>query len=164
MQPVIIWDEQFGTRSLHMMFWRFLPPYVTDPKKFRLDTINARGETLMDSNVWRYAFLHSRCLVPVDSFEWERVDPKTKLPWVFAMNDDEPFALGGVWRRWWSPDRKTEMETFSIITTEPNELLARRRSMTGCPSSSRDRTISVGWNRAAKNNRLSTSSVHLIPK
>ena len=73
LQPVIVWDRQFGARSLHMMFWRFLPPYVTDPKKFRLDTINARGESLMDSNVWRDAFLHSRCLVPVDSFiEWVR--------------------------------------------------------------------------------------------
>ena len=46
-QPVIVWDEATGTRTLHMMFWRFLPPYVTDPKKFRLDTINARGENLM---------------------------------------------------------------------------------------------------------------------
>jgi len=31
-QPVIVWDEEFGTRSLQMMFWRFLPPFVTDPK------------------------------------------------------------------------------------------------------------------------------------
>ncbi len=36
LQPVIAWDKQFGARSLQMMFWRFLPPYVTDPKKFRL--------------------------------------------------------------------------------------------------------------------------------
>jgi putative SOS response-associated peptidase YedK len=127
LQPVIVWDKQFGARSLHMMFWRFLPPYVTDPKKFRLDTINARGESLMDSNVWRDAFLHSRCLVPVDSFiEWKRVDAKTKLPWVFAMKDDEPFALAGVYRRWRSPDRKSDMDTFAIITTEPNELLAEK--------------------------------------
>jgi len=49
LQPVIVWDKQFGARSLHMMFWRFLPPYVTDPKKFRLDTINARGEGLMET-------------------------------------------------------------------------------------------------------------------
>jgi putative SOS response-associated peptidase YedK len=122
-----VWDKQFGARSLHMMFWRFLPPYVTDPKKFRLDTINARGESLMDSNVWRDAFLHSRCLVPVDSFiEWKRVDAKTKLPWVFAMKDDEPFALAGVYRRWRSSDRKSDMDTFAIITTEPNELLAEK--------------------------------------
>jgi hypothetical protein len=32
--------------------------------------------------------------------EWKRIDPKTKLPWVFAMKNDEPFALAGVWRRW----------------------------------------------------------------
>lgn len=24
MQPVIVWDEAFGTRTLRMMFWRFL--------------------------------------------------------------------------------------------------------------------------------------------
>src|SRR5271170_7573433 len=33
MQPVIVWDQQFETRTLHMMFWRFLPRYVTDPKQ-----------------------------------------------------------------------------------------------------------------------------------
>jgi len=127
LQPVIVWDKQFGARSLHMMFWRFLPPYVTDPKKFRLDTINARGETVLDSNVWRYAFLHSRCLVPIDSFvEWRRVDPKIRLPWLFGMKDDEPFALAGVYRHWRSPDGKSEMDTFAIITTEPNELIVEK--------------------------------------
>lgn len=66
-QTVIIWDEAGGMRMVRMMFWRFLPPFVTEPKKFRLDTINARGESILDSNVWREAFLRNRCLVPVDS-------------------------------------------------------------------------------------------------
>ena len=127
MQPVIVWDHAGGTRLLQMMFWRFLPPYVTDPKKFRLDTINAKGETLLDSNVWRYAFLHNRCLIPIDSFvEWRRVDAKTKLPWLFGMKDDGPFALAGVYRHWRSPDRKSGMDTFAIITTEPNELVVEK--------------------------------------
>jgi putative SOS response-associated peptidase YedK len=127
MQPVIVWDEAGGMRVLQMMFWRFLPPFVTDPKKFRLDTINAKGETLLDSRMWRSAFLHSRCLIPVDSFiEWKRVDAKTKLPWIFAMRNDGPFALGGVWQHWRSPDGKTEMDTFAVITTEPNELLVEK--------------------------------------
>jgi len=127
MQPVIVWDQAGGTRLLQMMFWRFLPPYVTDPKKFRLDTINAKGETLLDSNVWRHAFLHSRCLVPIDSFvEWRRLDPKTRLPWLFGMKDGEPFALAGVYRHWRSPDGKSAMDTFAIITTEPNELVVKK--------------------------------------
>jgi len=81
MQPVIVWDEEFGTRTLSMMFWKFLPPYVTDPKKMSIDTILARGDRLLESNIWRESFLKRRCLVPVDSFiEWQRPDPKTKLP------------------------------------------------------------------------------------
>jgi len=42
---------------------------------------------------------------------------------VFAMKDDSPFALGGVWRHWRSPDRQHDMDTFAIITVEPNELV-----------------------------------------
>ena len=92
MQPVIVWDSAGGIRMLQMMFWRFLPPRATDPKTFKLDTINVRGETLLESNMWRSAFLQSRCLVPVDNFiEWRRIDLKTKLPWAFAMKDDSPF-------------------------------------------------------------------------
>jgi putative SOS response-associated peptidase YedK len=54
------------------------------------------------------------------------VDAKRKLPWIFAMKDDAPFALGGVWRQWRSPDGKQRMDTFAIITTEPNELVAEK--------------------------------------
>jgi putative SOS response-associated peptidase YedK len=35
-------------------------------------------------------------------------------------------ALAGVYRRWRSPDRKSDMDTVAIITTEPNELLAEK--------------------------------------
>src|ERR1700733_4680147 len=126
MQPVILWDEEFGIRTLQMMFWRFLPPFVNDPKKFKLSTILAKGGTLLDSNVWRDSFLKHRCLIPVDSDIAWRTEGKIKLPWMFAMQDDEPFALGGVWRHWRSPDGKTQMDTFAIITTEPNELLVEK--------------------------------------
>ena len=71
MQPVIIWDDQFGMRTLPMMFWKFLPPYVTDPKKVGVDTILACGDKLLKSSMWRESFQKRRCLVPVDSFiEW----------------------------------------------------------------------------------------------
>jgi putative SOS response-associated peptidase YedK len=111
---------------LSMMFWRFLPPFVTDPKMFKMTTIKAKSETLLDSSVWKDSFLRRRCLVPVDSFvEW-RTEGKRKLPWMFGMSDDEPFALGGVWRHWRSRDGQSQMDTFAIITTEPNELLVEK--------------------------------------
>ena len=79
-QPVIVWDEEFGTRTLHMMFWRFLPRYVTDPKQFKLSTINAKGETLLSNRMWHDSFLKRRCLIPADSFiEW-RKEGKRQAP------------------------------------------------------------------------------------
>ena len=99
MQPVIVWDETVGTRVLHRMFWRFLPPFCGDLKTFRLSTVNAQSERLMES-IWQESFLKRRCLIPADTFiEWQS-DGKRKLPWVFAMRDGQPFALGGLWRHW----------------------------------------------------------------
>lgn len=125
MQPVIVWDEATGMRTLHMMFWRFLPPFCPDPKTFKLSTVNASSSKLL-SGFWKESFLKRRCLVPVDSFvEW-RTEGRRKVPWIFAMEDDFVFALGGVWRHWRSPDRKHSMDTFAIITVEPNELVAEK--------------------------------------
>ena len=38
------------------------------------------------------------------------------------MRDHEPFALAGIWEVWKTPDGE-DIQTFSIITTEPNELM-----------------------------------------
>lgn len=125
MQPVIVWDKAAEMRSLHMMFWRFLPPFCTDLKKFKLSTINAQSERLQ-TGIWQDSFLKRRCLIPVDSFiEW-RTEGKIKQPFCFAMKDDDLFALGGVWSHWRSPDRREEMDTFAIITVEPNELVVEK--------------------------------------
>ena len=122
MQPVIVWDETVGTRVLHYMFWRFLPPFCADLKTFRLSTVNAQSERLMES-IWQESFLKRRCLIPADTFVEGQKDGKLRLPWIFAMKDRSLFALGGVWRKWRSRDRKQEMDTFAVITVEPNELV-----------------------------------------
>lgn len=123
MQPVILWDAEFGTRTPHMMFWRFLPPFCADPKRFKLSTANAASHNLF-KGIWKESFLKRRCLIPADSFvEWQN-ERGRKLPWVFAMKDDAVFGLGGVWRHWRSGDGKREMDTFAIITVEPNDLVS----------------------------------------
>ena len=122
--PVVVWDDDMGMRALRMMYWRFLPPFCTDPKKLKLDTIHASAEKLLSSNLWKTSFLYRRCLIPADSFaEWKRVSPKIRLPFLFALRTGEPFGIAGIWQRWRSPDRQTEMDTFAVITVEPNEIV-----------------------------------------
>ena len=57
------------------------------PKQFRLSTINAKGETLLNK-IGQNSFLRRHSLIPADSFiAWER-EGKARLPFVFAMKND----------------------------------------------------------------------------
>jgi putative SOS response-associated peptidase YedK len=125
MQPVIVEDRDSGERTLRAMQWGLIPSWCDDPKKLGVSTINAKAESLMSKPIWRVPFSKRRCLVPADGFyEWEKTGAKMKQPWAFALESGEPLAFAGLWERWKSPDRKTELDTFSIITTEANELTA----------------------------------------
>ncbi len=60
--------------------------------------------------------------MPVSGFyEWQK-QGKAKQPYWIGMVDKEPFAFAGLWERWRSGTET--IDTFSIITGEPNELVA----------------------------------------
>ena len=125
MQPVIVPDRDTGERSLRIMRWGLIPVWAKDPKAMGLSTMNAKAETLMEKPMWRTPFKKCRCLVPADGFyEWKKMDAKTKQPYAFRLKDDGPFAFAGVWEHWKAPDGALEWDTYSIITTEPNEIAA----------------------------------------
>ena len=53
--------------------WGLVPAWVRDPATFRASTFNARSEGVADKPVFRDAFVHGRCLVPVSAFyEWRK--------------------------------------------------------------------------------------------
>src|SRR5512141_1192257 len=87
--------------------------------------INARAETLPEKPAFRAAFKKRRCLVLADGFyEWRKEnDGKTKTPMYIAMKSRAPFAFAGLWEVWTSPEGD-KRRTCTIITTEPNELVA----------------------------------------
>jgi putative SOS response-associated peptidase YedK len=90
-----------------------------------LATINAKAETLIKSRMWHIPFQRRRCLVPADGFyEWKQLDEKTKQPYAFSMSDDAPFAFAGLWDAWKDPAQDQWLQSFTIITTTPNELTA----------------------------------------
>jgi len=124
MQPVVVWDNDLGIRTMRMMHWRFLPPFCTDPKKLKLDTIHASAEKLLSSGLWKKSFLYRRCLIPADSFvEWKRISAKLRLPFLFALKTEEMFGIAGIWQHWRSPEGETEFDTFAVVTVEPNEIV-----------------------------------------
>lgn len=40
------------------------------------------------------------------------------------MRDDQPFAFAGLWDVWKDPADGTWLQTFAVITTDPNALTA----------------------------------------
>ena len=103
--------------------WGLIPSWSKDAK-IAWKLINARAETVATTNAFRSAYRHRRCLVPVDGFyEWKKLGPKEKQPYAIGMENREPFTLAGLWENW--KDANGEwVRTFTIVTTENNELLS----------------------------------------
>jgi putative SOS response-associated peptidase YedK len=125
-QPAFRNNKETAERELVMMRWGMVPHSAKSLADFKgLATINAKAEGLMKSAMWRIPFQRRRCLIPADGFyEWKKLDEKTKQPYAFSMSDDAPFAFAGLWDAWKDPVQEQWLQSFSIITTKPNELTA----------------------------------------
>ena len=124
-QPVIRHTKEIGERELVMMRWGLVPHFAKSLADFKgFSTINAQAESLTSKAVWRIPFQRRRCLVPADGFyEWKKLDAKTRQPYTFSMATGEPFAFAGLWDAWKDPTGNW-LQSYSIITTMPNELTA----------------------------------------
>jgi putative SOS response-associated peptidase YedK len=126
MQPVIRNNRDTGEREMVAMRWGMVPHFAKSLADFKgFSTINAQAETLLSKAMWRVPFQCRRCLIPADGFyEWKKLDEKNKQPYAFGMRSGRPFAFAGVWDAWKDPATQDWLQSFSIITTEPNELTA----------------------------------------
>jgi len=109
--------------DLDFFIWGLIPSWSKDPKiGYRL--INARAETIDQKPSFRNAFKRRRCLIPASGFfEWHSLaNKKQKQPFYIRMKNNKPFALAGLWEVWNAPDGSM-IKSFTIITTQPNELL-----------------------------------------
>jgi putative SOS response-associated peptidase YedK len=110
-------------RSLDRLRWGLVPYWAKD-EKIGFKTINARAETVDTAHSFRSAFKKRRCLIPADGFyEWKKVIGG-KVPYSIEMKDDSPFVFAGLWEGWQNPETQEWLRTCTIITGQPNELVA----------------------------------------
>jgi putative SOS response-associated peptidase YedK len=123
-EPVLVQRQEHGRLEPALVLWGLVPEWSRDPLGHRRP-INARSETVAEKPSFRGAWRHRRCLIPADGFhEWQRKADGRRQPWLFRRRDRRPFWLGGLWERWIGADGG-ELETCVILTTAPNDLLAR---------------------------------------
>jgi putative SOS response-associated peptidase YedK len=116
-----------GKRVLDQVRWGLVPSWAKD-MSIGSRQINARAESVATKAAYKRAFVKRRAIVPADGFyEWEKFEgSKRKQPWFIRRKDGEPLAFAGLWEIWHDSqvgDDAPRIRTFTIITTEANDLL-----------------------------------------
>lgn len=154
LSPVVKKEQDSSAFAVHAMEWGFLPGYIksrVSAENFRngyrddkgvfhppFITLNAVAEELlMPRKIYRQAALERRCLVLSTGFyEWHHhagINKRTgaplkttvKYPFFIRLKGREYFFMAGIWQPWQDTETGEYAETFAIITTAANPLMAK---------------------------------------
>ena len=113
--------------SVRLLKWGLIPPWIKtmeDAEEIRFKTFNARSESIESKPSFSSSFKSKRCIIPVKGFfEWQHVGKK-KIPWYIYSSEDEIFTLAGLFNDWVETKTGEVISTFTIITTDANEMMA----------------------------------------
>ena len=112
-------------RGLVLARWGLVPFFTKELSEIKgLSTITARAESIIKAPTWREPMKKRRCIVPADAFfEWRKVDKPPKQPYAFELANGHPIGFAGLWDAWKDKDGHW-LQSFAIVTTEANELMA----------------------------------------
>ena len=97
------------------MQWGLVPSWSKDPS-VGSKMINARSETITEKPSFRQSVPGRRCIIPMSGFyEWDRSDPKRKVPYFVTREDGHLMLVAGIWTPSPALDGR---HTFSLITRE----------------------------------------------
>ena len=122
--------------EIKLAHWEFLPNFVRtteDLAAFRKKyiTMNAKGEDLLNSRMYADAARSRRCLVLSSGFyEWRSYKPEgakkvEKYPYYIYLPNKQYFFMAGIWTPWVDTTSGEMIDTFAIVTTVANPLMAQ---------------------------------------
>lgn len=114
--------------EINLYTWGLIPSFASGRSRadeIRMKTFNARAESIETKQSFSSSFRSKRCLVPVKGFyEWQHTADR-KIPWYIYPSDNGIISLAGLYDQWVESTTGELFNTFTIITTEANELLAK---------------------------------------
>ena len=121
--PVII-DENPG--EIDFFNWGLIPFWCKDDRIKKM-TLNAKIETLKDKPAFKDSVGNGCLIIANGYYEWKWLDPKGKEKQKYLINpkDQDVFAFAGIYSSWKNPQSDEFINSYSIITTEANELQDR---------------------------------------
>jgi len=105
--------------------WGIIPSWSQNDEIKKL-TLNAKIETLDEKPSFKNS-VNKRCLVIANGFyEWQWLDAKGKVKnkYEIGIGNEDLFAFAGIYSQWKDTTTGIIRNTYSIITTEANPLMA----------------------------------------
>ena len=118
----VITDEARG--EIQLFHWGLVPFWAKDDK-IKKSTLNARIKTVSEKPAFRDA-VKNRCLIIADGYyewQWRDAKGKEKQKYLIAPKEQEIFAFAGIYSSWENPNTGEQLNSYSILTTEANELM-----------------------------------------
>lgn len=110
-------------RGFSFFYWGIDPKWSNN-KNISQKLINAEKPKLLEKPSYRKALKERRCLVPADGFYgWKLIGKKSRVPHRIILNQTAIFCMAGLWEEYQDEGNEV-VHTFSIITTEANDLIA----------------------------------------
>jgi putative SOS response-associated peptidase YedK len=138
--PMLKPNEEGTDFEIVAAHWEFIPPWVkslremelirrgidpkTGQKKTPIPWLNAKGETLLTSKMFRDAALKRRCLILSSGFCEYRHVGKKAIPHYIYLKDQSYFFMAGIWQSWTDQETGETMDTMAMVTTAANPLMA----------------------------------------
>ena len=115
------------SESIEIYEWGLIPSFAANEEKAKElanMTLNARSETIHQKPSYKNSITTNRCILPLDGFyEWQH-NGKIKQPYYIYPTDGTVFYLGCIFNSWVNKLTGELRDTFSIITTDANPLMA----------------------------------------
>lgn len=112
---------------IQLLKWGLIPSWtksIEDANVIRYKTFNARSESIKQKPSFSSSFRSKRCIIPVRGFfEWQHIG-NGKIPWYIYHSENEILSIAGIYDNWIENNTGEVFNTFSIITTEANDLMS----------------------------------------
>jgi putative SOS response-associated peptidase YedK len=113
--------------EIQLLKWGLIPAWtksIDEANIIRYKTFNARSESIATKPSFSSSFRSKRCIIPVKGFyEWQHIGNK-KIPWYIYHSENEVLSIAGIYDNWIEDNTGEVFNTFSIVTTMANDLMA----------------------------------------
>jgi putative SOS response-associated peptidase YedK len=112
--------------EIQIMKWGLVPYWYKSQKEvIAKHTLNCRVETLFEKPSFNNIAKNNRCIIPSSGFfEWQQIG-NIKVPYFIFHPKGEIMSFAGLWDKNINCQTGEEYLSFSILTCEANEFLAK---------------------------------------